>query len=242
MSATITEPLLQARGLRASYGEIEALHGIDLHVDPGEVVVVLGANGAGKTTTLRAICQVVRTRGELALDGDSIMGRPTAAIVRRGVASVPQGRGTLTDLSVVDNLRAGAYVRRDRDGIAADLEEWLDTFPVLRQRRDQSAGSLSGGEQQMLAIARALMSRPRLMLLDEPSLGLAPVVVQQLFEVLRRVNRERGIAMVIVEQNAALALDLAERAYVLEAGHIAVQGTAAELRDHESVRRAYLGY
>jgi branched-chain amino acid transport system ATP-binding protein len=242
MIATATEPLLRARGLRASYGPVEALHGIDLHVDPGEVVVVLGANGAGKTTTLRAICRVVSTRGELTLDGASIAGRPTAAVVRRGVATVPQGRGTLTDLSVEDNLRAGAYVRRDRAEIAADLEAWLETFPVLAARRDQSAGSLSGGEQQMLAIARACMSRPRLLLLDEPSLGLAPVIVQQLFGELRRINEELGVAMIIVEQNAALALELAARAYVLESGTVAVEGAADELRDHESVRRAYLGY
>jgi branched-chain amino acid transport system ATP-binding protein len=242
MSATMTEPLLRARGLRASYGQVEALHGIDLHIDPGEVVVVLGANGAGKTTTLRAICRVVATSGELTLDGKSIAGRATAAVVRRGVATVPQGRGTLTDLSVEDNLRAGAYVRRDRTAIAEDLEAWLATFPALAARRDQSAGSLSGGEQQMLAIARACMSRPRLLLLDEPSLGLAPVLVQQLFAELRRINEERGVAMIIVEQNAALALELAERAYVLESGTVAVEGAADELRDNESVRRAYLGY
>jgi branched-chain amino acid transport system ATP-binding protein len=240
--ATATRPLLTARGLHASYGELEVLHGLDLEVGAGEVVVVLGANGAGKTTTLRAICQLVATRGELTLDGRSIAGRSTASIVRRGVASVPQGRGTLTDLTVDDNLLAGAYVRTDRAEIGRDVERWYETLPPLAARRDQTAGSLSGGEQQMLAIARALMSRPRLLLLDEPSLGLAPVIVQRLFAVLRDVNEQQDVAMVIVEQNAALALEIASRAYVLEAGEIVVDGTAAELRDNESVRRAYLGY
>jgi branched-chain amino acid transport system ATP-binding protein len=242
MTTVATEPLLELHDLHAWYGEVETLHGLDLHVDPGEVVVILGANGAGKTTTLRSICQLVRTRGTLQLDGASIAGRSTSDIVRRGVAVVPQGRGTLTDLSVEDNLRAGAYVRSDRREIAEDIEAWYETFPRLALRRNQSGGSLSGGEQQMLAVARALMSRPRLLLLDEPSLGLAPVVVEQLFEVLRRVNEERGVAMVIVEQNVALAFELASRAYVLEAGEIAVSGTAADLRDDEAVRRAYLGY
>jgi branched-chain amino acid transport system ATP-binding protein len=236
-------PLLRASGLRAFYDGVPVLHGIDFEVGAGEVVVVLGANGAGKTTTLRAICQVVETDGELAFDGASIAGRSTASIVRRGVATVPQGRGTLTDLSVEDNLRAGAYVRRDgARAIEQDVARWYETFPRLAERRTQSAGSLSGGEQQMLAIARALMSRPRLLLLDEPSLGLAPVIVQRLFEVLREVNAEQGVAMAIVEQNAALALEIAARAYVLEAGRIVVGGPADELRDNESVRRAYLGY
>jgi len=241
-TSTTTQPLLAARGLHASYGDLEILHGLDFEVGVGEVVVILGANGAGKTTTLRAICQLVATRGELTLDGGSIAGRPTSAIVRQGVSTVPQGRGTLTDLTVDDNLLAGAYVRSDRVAIAQDIERWYEVFPPLAARRDQTAGSLSGGEQQMLAIARALMSRPRLLLLDEPSLGLAPVIVQRLFAVLREVNEQQDVAMVIVEQNAALALEIASRAYVLEAGEIVVDGTAAELRDNESVRRAYLGY
>jgi branched-chain amino acid transport system ATP-binding protein len=234
--------LLTARNLHAWYGEVETLHGLDFEVGDREVIVVLGANGAGKTTTLRAVLQAVRTQGELTLLGKPLRGRSTPDIVRMGVAIVPQGRGTLTDLTVEDNLRAGAYVRRDRSGIAEDIDYWYETFPRLELRRHQSAGSLSGGEQQMLAIARALMSRPKLLLLDEPSLGLAPVVVERLFEVLQRVNEQREIGMVIVEQNVALALDLASRAYVLEAGEIVVTGTAAELREDESVRRAYLGY
>ena len=234
--------LLEARDLHAWYGEVEVLRGLDFEVGDGEAIVILGANGAGKTTTLRAICQVVRTSGTLTIDGRSVVGRKTSDIVRRGVAVVPQGRGTLTDLSVEDNLRAGAYVRKDRKAIADDMDDWYETFPRLRLRRHQSGGSLSGGEQQMLAVARAMMSRPRLLLLDEPSLGLAPVIVEQLFQVLRRVNEERGVAMVIVEQNVAFAFDLAARAYVLEAGEVAVAGSAADLRDDESVRRAYLGY
>jgi branched-chain amino acid transport system ATP-binding protein len=241
-TAAAAPPLLEARGLDAWYGEVHVLHGLDFEVAAAEVIVILGANGAGKTTTLRSICGVVRTGGSLTLDGSSIAGRPTSDIVRMGVAAVPQGRGTLTDLSVEDNLRAGAYVRSDRREVAEDIDYWYETFPRLAARRHQLGASLSGGEQQMLAVARALMSRPRLLLLDEPSLGLAPVVVQQLFEVLRGINEERGIAMVIVEQNVALALELASRAYVLEAGHIAVTGSAADLREDDAVRRAYLGY
>jgi branched-chain amino acid transport system ATP-binding protein len=241
-AATATVPLLETRGLRASYGAVEALHGIDLYLEPGETIVVLGANGAGKTTLLRAVCRLVRTAGELVLDGSSIAGRPATDVIRRGIATVPQGRGTLTDLSVEDNLRAGAYLRRDRDGIAQDIDHWYETFPRLHKRRRMSAGSLSGGEQQMLALSRALMSRPRLLLLDEPSLGLAPVIVDQVFAVLADIQRSQTLSIVLVEQNATLALELAHRAYVLEAGRIAVQGSAAELRDDEAVRRAYLGY
>jgi branched-chain amino acid transport system ATP-binding protein len=241
-TATAAPPLLQARGLDAWYGEVQALHGLDFEVAAAEVIVILGANGAGKTTTLRSICGAVRTRGSLTFDGASIGGKQTSDIIRMGVGVVPQGRGTLTDLSVDDNLRAGAYVRKDRREIAEDIDYWYDTFPRLAARRHQLGASLSGGEQQMLAVARALMSRPRLLLLDEPSLGLAPVIVQQLFDVLRGVNEERGIAMVIVEQNVALALELASRAYVLEAGQIAVTGSAADLREDDAVRRAYLGY
>ncbi|GHF41547.1 branched-chain amino acid transport system ATP-binding protein [Amycolatopsis bartoniae] len=233
--------LLELRGLRAYYGTVECLHGVDLTVGDGEVVVVLGANGAGKTTLLRSVCQLVRTEGSVLLSGKQLGGRSTYDVVRRGVAMVPQGRGTLAELSVDDNLRAGGYIRKDKQ-VRTDIAYWYDTFPRLAQRRSTSAGSLSGGEQQMLAIARALMSRPRLLLLDEPSLGLAPIVVRQLFDVLARVRAEREVAMVVVEQNAALALDLARRAYVLEAGTVAVSGSAAELRDDESVRRAYLGY
>jgi branched-chain amino acid transport system ATP-binding protein len=234
--------LLEARDVHASYGEVEVLHGLDFEVGHGEVVVIVGANGAGKTTTLRSICQLVRTRGTLTLDGRSIAGRPTTEIVRRGVGLVPQGRGTLTDLTVEDNLRAGGYIRATRAEVDRDLAFWYETFPRLHDRRDMLGGSLSGGEQQMLAVARAMMSRPRLLLLDEPSLGLAPVVVQRLFEVLATIRREQAVAMVIVEQNVSLALDLAQRAYVLEAGEVVMSGSAEELRGNDGVRRAYLGY
>ncbi|MDQ0381086.1 ABC transporter ATP-binding protein [Amycolatopsis thermophila] len=235
------DSLLELRGVRAFYGAVECLHGVDLTVADGEVVVVLGANGAGKTTLLRSICRLVRTEGTLRFAGEAISGRSTYDVVRRGVSMVPQGRGTLADLSVEDNLRAGGYVRRDKQ-VKADIAYWYDVFPRLARRRSTSAGSLSGGEQQMLAIARALMSKPRLLLLDEPSLGLAPIVVRQLFDVLARVCAERAVAMVIVEQNAALALDMAQRGYVLEAGAVALAGPAGRLHDDESVRRAYLGY
>jgi branched-chain amino acid transport system ATP-binding protein len=241
-TAIAAPPLLKAEGLDAWYGEVQVLHGVDFEVAAGEVIVILGANGAGKTTTLRSICGVVRTAGSLTLDGAPISGKQTSDIIRMGIGVVPQGRGTLVDLSVEDNLRAGAFVRKDRREVNEDIDYWYEVFPRLADRRDQLGGSLSGGEQQMLAVARAMMSRPRLLLLDEPSLGLAPVIVQQVFDVLRGVNEERGIAMVIVEQNVALALDLASRAYVLEAGHIAVTGSAAELREDDAVRRAYLGY
>jgi branched-chain amino acid transport system ATP-binding protein len=233
--------LLKVEDLWAGYGPVQVLHGVSFDVHLGEVVVVLGANGAGKTTTLRAICQMIHTRGTVDFDGASLIGRSTTTVVRRGVAHVPQGRGTFPELSVQDNLEVGAYVRKDRD-IAADIERWLDAFPRLAERRTQLAGSLSGGEQQMLAIARALMGRPRLLLLDEPSLGLAPIIVQDLFRRLGALNEEQGITMLVVEQNANLAFEIAHRAYVLEAGQIALTGTADELRNDEAVRRAYLGY
>jgi branched-chain amino acid transport system ATP-binding protein len=239
MSATA---LLRAEGLRARYGPVPVLHGIDFHIDPGEIVVILGANGAGKTTTMRAISGSVSTQGSVLLDGVQLVGKRAERVARLGVAHVPQGRGTFPELSVAENLVAGAYVRRDRQGIQADMERWYDTFPVLGRRRDQAAGQLSGGEQQMLAIARALMSRPRLLLLDEPSLGLAPLVIREVFEQLGRLNREDGTTMLVVEQNASLALAVAHRAYVLEAGEIALSGTSDELGDDDSVRRAYLGY
>ncbi len=233
--------LLEVVDLSAGYGPIRVLHGIDLTVDAGEVVVVLGANGAGKTTTLRAISGLVAAKGELRFDGSSILGRHAESIAHRGVSHVPQGRGTLAGLTVDENLRLGAYSRRDREGIATDLERWYQTFPPLSTRRDQTAGTMSGGEQQMLAVARALMSRPRLLLLDEPSLGLAPLVTKQLFETLDAVNRDLGIAMLLVEQNAALALELAGRGYVLEAGEIVAAGTAADLSRDGEIRKAYLG-
>jgi branched-chain amino acid transport system ATP-binding protein len=238
---TVGETLLEVSGLTARYGPVEVLHGVDFTVDRGEVVVILGANGAGKTTTLRAICQMVTTTGSIVLDGKELTKEGTSDIVRLGVAHVPQGRGTLNDLSVEDNLLAGAYIRRDRE-VNADIERWFDMFPRLRERRTQHAGSLSGGEQQMLAVARALMSRPELLLLDEPSLGLAPLIVQDIFRVFGELNAAEGTTMLVVEQNANIALDLADRAYVLEAGETVVSGGADELRNDDAVRKAYLGY
>ncbi len=235
------DTLLEVSGLKARYGAVEVLHGVDFMVPRGEVVVILGANGAGKTTTLRAICQMVTTNGSIILDGTDIGGRSTTEIVRHGVAHVPQGRGTLNDLSVEDNMLAGAYIRRDGE-IGSDIEKWFDTFPRLRERRSQLAGSLSGGEQQMLAVARGLMSRPKLLLLDEPSLGLAPLIVQDIFRVFGELNAEQGTTMLVVEQNANVALDLAHHAYVLEAGETVLSGNADELRHDDAVRKAYLGY
>jgi branched-chain amino acid transport system ATP-binding protein len=232
--------MLDVRQLHAGYGQSEVIHGVDFHVDEGEVVVILGANGAGKTTTLRAICQMIGTTGVIELSGENVVGRSTTEVVRKGVAHVPQGRGTLSDLSVDDNLRVGAYVRND--DIQPDIEKFYVIFPRLGERRQQLAGSLSGGEQQMLAVARALMSRPKLLLLDEPSLGLAPLIVQDLFRRFSEINRTEGVTMLVVEQNASLALDIADRAYVLEAGEFAISGTADDLRGDDAVRKAYLGY
>lgn len=234
--------LLSAAGVQAGYGPVQVLHGLDFSVEQREVVVILGANGAGKTTTLRAVCGMIPAKGEITLEGRSIAGRRPEEIVRAGVAHVPQGRGTFPDLTVFENLRLGAFIRSSRSEINEDIEFWYELFPRLQERHEQKAGSLSGGEQQMLAIARAMMSRPRLLLLDEPSLGLAPIVTQQLFEQLARLNRETGLSMLIVEQNATLALAIASRAYVLEAGAIALSGEASQLREDDSVRRAYLGY
>jgi branched-chain amino acid transport system ATP-binding protein len=235
------EALLEVSGLTARYGQVEVLHGVNFNVQRGEVVVILGANGAGKTTTLRAICQMVTTHGTITLDGADITSAKTSDIVRKGVAHVPQGRGTLNDLSVEDNLLAGAYVRRDRE-VNQDIDRWFTMFPRLRERRGQLAGSLSGGEQQMLAVARALMSRPQLLLLDEPSLGLAPLIVQDIFRKFGELNQNEGMTLLVVEQNANVALDLAHRAYVLEAGETVLSGNADELRHDEAVRKAYLGY
>ncbi len=232
--------LLEVTGLHAGYGPVEVLQGIDLTVGEGEVVVVLGANGAGKTTTMRAISGTIRRRGAVLLAGEDIARASADAIVRAGVAQVPQGRGTFVDLTVDENLRVGAYSRRD-DGVAADLARWYETFPRLADRRTQRAGSLSGGEQQMLAVARALMSRPKLLLCDEPSLGLAPLVVRGLFDILRRLNEEEGLAVLLVEQNANLAMALAHRAYVLETGTIVAAGDAETIRNDDAVRKAYLG-
>jgi branched-chain amino acid transport system ATP-binding protein len=234
--------MLEVRGLCAFYGPNQALHDLDFALDEGGIVTLLGANGAGKTTTLRALCGMVRTTGDLRFDGNSLAGRATEDIVRLGIAHVPEARGTFVRMTVEENLQLGAMTRRDRAGIARDVDQIYKSFPRLKERRSQSAGTLSGGEQQMLAVGRALMLRPRLMLLDEPSFGLAPLIVQELFEILRRLNGELGVGMLIVEQNAALALDLAERAYLLETGRIVMSGPARELAEDEAVRRSYLGY
>ncbi|GIU87327.1 MAG: ABC transporter ATP-binding protein [Acidimicrobiia bacterium] len=238
MSADV--PLLRVAELSAGYGPVQVLHGIDFTVEPGEVVVILGANGAGKTTTLRAVSGMIPARGTVEFEGRSLLGTRPEKVARAGIAHVPQGRGTLAELTVEENLRLGAFARRDAQ-VASDVERWYEVFPRLGERRDQQAGSMSGGEQQMLAIARALMSRPKLVLLDEPSLGLAPIVTQELFRVLGELNRETGLSMLVVEQNAGLALGIATRGYVLEAGTIAVTGSAADLATNDDVRKAYLG-
>ena len=233
--------LLELEDVTARYGPVTALHGVSLTVAEGEAVAVLGANGAGKTTTLRAISGAVKRGGRLAFEGKSIARSSPEAVARAGIAHVPEGRGTLTELTVRENLRLGAYTRRDRAAIKEDEERVLGYFPPLRERRDQRAGTLSGGEQQMLALARALLLRPRLLLLDEPSLGLAPLVVAEIFRIVGELNDE-GLAVLVVEQNAALALEASSRAYVLEVGKVAVEGESAVLRRDESVRRSYLGY
>jgi branched-chain amino acid transport system ATP-binding protein len=233
--------LLEVKALKAAYGPTEVLHGIDFGLEPGRITAILGANGAGKTTTLRAICQMVRTGGSALFDGHQLVGRATEEVVRLGVAHVPDGRGTFTALSVDENLRLGAHVRRDKERIGADLEKMYSRFPRLGERRHQQAGTLSGGEQQMLAISRALMLRPKLLLLDEPSFGLAPKIVAEIFRILRSINTDDGVSMLLVEQNAKLALELADHAYLLETGRVAMSGTSAQLMADESVRRAYLG-
>ena len=234
--------LLEANKLCASYGATQVLFGIDFSLEAGHINAILGANGAGKTTTLRAICQMVRTSGSLQIDGQQVVGMATESVVRLGVAHVPDGRGTFTALSVDDNLRLGAYVRRDKAEVAHDIEKAYARFPRLAERRHQQAGTLSGGEQQMLAISRALMLRPRLLLLDEPSFGLAPLIVAEIFRMMRRINQEDGVSMLLVEQNASLALDLADHAYLLETGNVVLSGPSTMIKNDESVRRAYLGY
>ena len=233
--------LLEVEQLTAGYGAVRVLYGLDFVVDAGEVVVILGANGAGKTTTLRALSGSLDAKGHVRFDGRDVLHRRPEQIAAAGVAHVPQGRGTITDLTVEENLRLGAYTRRDRE-VDTDIERWYAVFPRLADRRGQLAGSMSGGEQQMLAIARALMSRPKLVLLDEPSLGLAPIITQELFRTLGALNREQGISMLVVEQNASLALDIANRGYVLETGSIVVAGSADELGGNDDVRKAYLGF
>ena len=234
--------LLEAKGLHAAYGETKVLHGIDFAVEEGGVTALLGANGAGKTTTLRAICGMVRTQGEILLGGEPIAGMATEDIVRRGVAHVPDGRGTFMELTVEENMRLGAYVRQNRAEVEADFESMFGYFPRLKERFRQQAGTLSGGEQQMLAISRALLLRPRLLLLDEPSFGLAPLIVKEIFNILRRIRDHEKVSILLVEQNASLALAFAEDAYLLETGRIVVSGKAADISKDESIRRSYLGY
>ncbi|MCY3891867.1 MAG: ABC transporter ATP-binding protein [Acidimicrobiaceae bacterium] len=236
----MTDMMLKAEDLHARYGAVEVLRGLDFEVPAGNVVVMLGANGAGKTTTLRALCNMCTTTGTVTMEGDDISRAKTADIVRRGVAHVPQGRGTFPELSVMDNLKIGAYTRKDNE-VGADVDRWFEIFPRLEERRDQLAGSLSGGEQQMLAVARALMCRPRLLLLDEPSLGLAPLIIEDLFERFAQLNKETGLTMLLVEQNANLALDMADYGYVIESGEIALHGPADQLKNDPAVQEAYLG-
>jgi branched-chain amino acid transport system ATP-binding protein len=234
--------LLEVSALHASYGQTRVLHGVDFVMEKGSITALLGANGAGKTTTLRALCAMVKTQGEIRFGGERIDRRNTEDIVRLGVAHVPDGRGTFANLSTEENLRLGAYTRKDRAAVEVDLERVYGYFPRLRERRRQQAGTLSGGEQQMLAISRALMLSPKLMLLDEPSFGLAPLLVGELFGILRRINEREQVSMLLVEQNAAMALELAHSAYLLETGRVVLAGTASELKRDDSVRRAYLGY
>ena len=238
----MTALLLEAKDLSAYYGATQALFGIDLAVEAGGITTLLGANGAGKTTALRALSGMVRAAGEIRFDGRPIGGRPVEQIVRLGIAHVPDGRGTFVNLTVEENLRLGAYVRRDKAAVRADFDRVYGYFPRLGERRQQQAGTLSGGEQQMLALSRALMLRPRLLLLDEPSFGLAPLVVQDIFRIMRRINEEERVSMLLVEQNANLALDLADHAYLIETGSLVISGTAAQIKEDEAVRRSYLGY
>jgi branched-chain amino acid transport system ATP-binding protein len=234
--------LLEVEDLEARYGWTNVLHGVRFAVEEGGITTILGANGAGKTTTLRAVSGAVRTSGVIRFAGRRIDGRPTEELVRLGIGHVPEGRGTFINLTVEENLRLGAYARRDRGRLAEDFDRVYRYFPILRERRRQVAGTLSGGEQQMLAIARALMLRPRLLLLDEPSLGLAPLVVREIFRIVGTINRDERVSVLLVEQNAAIALDLADHAYVLETGRVVLAGPPAILKQDDAVRRSYLGY
>jgi branched-chain amino acid transport system ATP-binding protein len=234
--------LLEVNALQAWYGTTQALFGLDFSLERGGITTILGANGAGKTTTLRSICQSVKTSGKIVLSGQAIGGSATDKIVRMGVAHVPDGRGTFTALTVQENLRLGAYTRSDKDLVAQDIEKIYARFPRLKERFNQQAGTLSGGEQQMLAIGRALMLRPTLLLLDEPSFGLAPLIVQEIFEIMKNINEVDQVSMLLVEQNASLALNLADYAYLLETGRVVLSGAASDIRSDESIRRTYLGY
>ncbi len=234
--------LLEVSGLNAAYGATKVLHDVNFSLEAGHITAILGANGAGKTTTLRALCQTVKTSGSIVFDGQQLVGKATESVVRMGVAHVPDGRGTFGALSTEENLRLGAYVRNDKAELALDMEKAFTRFPILKQRRHQQAGTLSGGEQQMLAISRALMLRPKLLLLDEPSFGLAPLIVAEIFRIMRTINEEDKVSMLLVEQNASLALDLADHAYLLETGSVALSGPSEQIKNDESVRKAYLGY
>jgi branched-chain amino acid transport system ATP-binding protein len=235
-------PLLEVEGLKAYYGQTQALYDVNFSLEAGGITTLLGANGAGKTTTLRAICGMVRTAGTIKFEGEPIAGKATEDIVRLRVGHVPEGRGTFTNLSVEENLRVASYTRGDQAAVARDLDMVFEYFPLLKQRLGQQAGTLSGGEQQMLAISRALMLSPRLMLLDEPSFGLAPMIVQEIFRIMRRINAEAKVSMLLVEQNAALALDLADHAYVLETGRVVMSGKSSVVKNDEAIRKSYLGY
>ena len=235
------QPLLELRGLKVSYGGIHAVKGIDLAVKSGELVCLIGANGAGKTTTLKGICGLLPVRdGTIHYDGSDITGKPAFELVRRGLAMVPEGRGVFGALTIEENLQMGAYARSDRDGVREDIEHVFTLFPRLKERRRQTAGTMSGGEQQMLAMGRALMSKPRLLLLDEPSMGLAPLMVQKVFETVLEVSRE-GVTILLIEQNAKLALEVSHRGYVMESGEITLQGDSKALLHDDKVRAAYLG-
>jgi branched-chain amino acid transport system ATP-binding protein len=234
--------MLNVKDLRAYYGQVQALHGLEFDLKEGSMTTLLGANGAGKTTTLRAICNMIRSTGTIEFEGAKLDNRSTENIVRLGIAHVPQGRGTFTNMTVEENLQLGAISRKDTKAIGSDIEKMYDHFPKLKERHSQQAGTLSGGEQQMLAVARALMLRPRLMLLDEPSFGLAPLIVRDLFKILGKINREDKVTILVVEQNAQLALELADKAYVIETGRIVMSGTADEIANNEDVRKSYLGY
>ena len=234
--------MLNIKDLRAYYGQVQALHGLSFSLNEGSLTTLLGANGAGKTTTLRAICNMVRSTGAIEFEGKPLSGKSTENVVRLGIAHVPQGRGTFTTMTVEENLQLGAITRNDKAGVISDIERMYDHFPVLKQRYTQQAGTLSGGEQQMLALARALVARPRLLMLDEPSLGLAPTAVQEFYRVVRHLNQEDGLAVLVVEQNARIALASTQHAYVLEVGRVAMNGPSDELSRHEGVRASYLGY
>jgi branched-chain amino acid transport system ATP-binding protein len=235
--------LLEVKQLTAAYGPTKVLHGIDFSIAPGSITTLLGANGAGKTTTLRALCQMmVQTSGEILIEGKPIQQMATEDIVRLGVAHVPDGRGTFVNLTTEENLRLGAYTRKDKAEVARDFERIYHYFPRLKERRMQQAGTLSGGEQQMLAVSRALMLRPKLLLLDEPSFGLAPLIVREIFEIFRTINKQENVSILLVEQNAAMALELADSAYLIETGQVVLSGSAQDIKQNDAVRRSYLGH